>query len=352
MNPVFLLHYEIHSCVFSLLNKTNPRVKILSVILLFLIIAPVSQAQSPSDDEAFFSHLRPDGPLPEKLLSTRTAVIYSYTLKGPELRQMQTSFKQTGIDAIMYIEMDVFLAGKDVATAYSAYLNKRDISHLLFMTKHDTGYKTYITTYNTKISFIEENQAAWSADDVSLSELLIKIYRASGTLKNENFLIPDFPETELAVNAIVGRRSEFFSLDLKVDQLAVPKFGAAELDKELADIFTSTYALKYKLTEAGVSERDLRKFGNLYVLCFVHARGAVLRKALGYTVKQESAYTSVTYPADQSQLKTIAADTPVYKFYFKHIESGNVFLGTKWDADITWQQALRNHLMAFKAEVK
>ena len=125
------------------------------------------------------------------------------------------------------------------------------------------------------------------------------------------------------------------------------------MDKELGEIFTSCYSFKYKLTESGINERELRKQGYLYVLCLVHARGSVLRKVLGYnSTKQESAYASVTFPEDQSQLKNIAATTPVYKFYFKHIDSGNVFLGTKWDADVTWQQALRNHLMAFKAELK
>lgn len=49
--------------------------------------------------------------------------------------------------------------------------------------------------------------------------------------------------------------------------------------------------------------------------------------------------------------KKLPADEKVFKFYFKHIESGNVFLGTKWDADTTWDQALWNHLMAFKAEL-
>jgi len=68
--------------------------------------------------------------------------------------------------------------------------------------------------------------------------------------------------------------------------------------------------------------------------------------------KTESAYASVTWPNGSSQVKTIAADKPVYKFYFKHIESGNVFLGTRWDADETYMQGLKNHLMGFRAELR
>jgi len=75
---------------------------------------------------------------------------------------------------------------------------------------------------------------------------------------------------------------------------------------------------------------------------------------LGYDMsKGESALVSVTYPDNASaQLKNIPADQPVYKFYFRHIDSGDVFLGTKWDADLTWQQALKNQLKGFKIEFK
>jgi hypothetical protein len=120
------------------------------------------------------------------------------------------------------------------------------------------------------------------------------------------------------------------------------------------ELIFASYPFKYSLAEPGLSERELRQKGSLYVLCFVHTRGTIAKEILGYdTTKPESAYLSVTYNDNGEQrLKHISADTPVYKFYFKHIDSGNVFLGTKWDADVSWQQALRNHLMAFKAELK
>jgi hypothetical protein len=91
----------------------------------------------------------------------------------------------------------------------------------------------------------------------------------------------------------------------------------------------------------------------LYTLSFIHARGKAGKEILGYDMsKAESALASVTYPNGQLQLKTIPSQTPVYKFYFRHIDSGNVYLGTKWDADITWQDALNNHIRGLKAELK
>jgi hypothetical protein len=68
--------------------------------------------------------------------------------------------------------------------------------------------------------------------------------------------------------------------------------------------------------------------------------------------KAASAIASVTYDGGQPQLKNIPSNTPVYKVYFKHIDSGNVFLGTKWDADLTLEQAILNQIRAFKAEFK
>jgi hypothetical protein len=181
--------------------------------------------------------------------------------------------------------------------------------------------------------------------------LLKIVYRSSSSLERSNYLINDFPETELPVQIVRGRRSEFYAIDLKVDQLAVPKTGNESIDKEL-ELIVGNYPFKYQLTEPTVSEKELRAKGFFYIVSYVHARGSVIRQMLGYDVsKVESAYVSVTYPNGQSQLKNIPADVPVYKFYFKHIDSGNIFLGTKWDADVTWQKALTNYIAAFKAEL-
>jgi len=290
--------------------------------------------------------------MPEKLLSSRSVVVYPYTMTDKELQKIQLSFQETGIDAVAYFEADLLTAGRDVATAFAYYFNQRDIVNIVLLQKGNEQYTAYITGYNGKNTFVEQNQLAWSANDADLAELLKKIYRSASNLKRANFLINEFPETELPVHIISGRRSEFYAIDLKVDQLAVAKTGVESIDKDLESIFT-TYPFKYKLTDPGLSEKELRQKGFLYVLCFIHTRGSVAKEILGYDIsKPESAYVSITYPDATAQLKNISADTPIYKFYFKHIDSGNVFLGTKWDADLTWQQALKNHLMAFKTELK
>jgi hypothetical protein len=207
------------------------------------------------------------------------------------------------------------------------------------------GTSVSITTYNGKDDFVNNNQNAWSTQSSSLADALNAVYRiALGGNKKKNLLINEVPETDLPVRIIDGQRSETFAYDLKADILAVPKFDDANYDKELEEFFKN-YPFRYQLTNTTDLESDLRKRGFLYVLCFVHTRSGEAKELLDYPVtKSESAFVSVTYPNGQIQLKNIPADTPVFKFYVRHIDSGNVYLGTQWDADTSWQQALQNFM--------
>lgn len=291
--------------------------------------------------------------LPEKLLSTRSAVFYPYTMGMKELESIQSQFQSVGIDAVVYIESDFLAAGRDPSVALAEYLNAREISHIIVF-QQKGGYSLYAATYNNLATLFQENQNAWHDKQRSLDLLLQKLVRAinSASLKRENMLINEYPEVAMPLNIFKGRRSDFFAIDLKVDPLAVPKFGDEAMDKELEEIM-QLYPYKYKLTDAGLSESQIRQDGSYYVLRFVYARDKAAQNLLGYNgTKSQSAIVSVTYPDDRAELKSIPANAMVYKFYFKHIDSGNTFLGTKWDADETWQQALINQIKAFKAELK
>jgi len=324
------------------------------LIFLSIIIFNAAVAQVSVNEKVWVEQLNLTSGLPEKLLSTRSVVFYDYTLTEKELADIQKSFQQTGIDPVAYYELDRLMAGKDITKAFSQYLIKREIVNLLLIEKKAESYRVTVTIFNGKETVIDLQQPAWSSANRLLAEALKDLYRtASSQQKKQNLLINDVPEIGLQIDAILGNRNEFYAMDLKVDQLAVPKTGDEKADRELAEIFASHYSLKYKLTEPGLAEKELRKQGLHYVLCLVYARGIVAKDLLGYDVsKSESALVSVTYPESQQQLKNIPSNTPIYKFYFKHIDSGNVFLGTKWDADLTWQQALRNQIKGMKAELR
>ncbi len=322
------------------------------IALCLLLLWSESFGQHPLTGTELFNQLTPNAPLPEKLLSTRTVVFYSPSYTKGELEKIQLSFQKTGIDAVAYYDLDKVFAGKDVSIALAEYLNKRDITNLVIFVKEQKKFRVAITTYNTKETFVEKSQYAWTMENAVLTDLVQSVYlTATNALKNENLLIIDVVEDDLPIEVIKGRRQDFYAMDLKVDKLAVPKFGNEEQDKKLAEIFKD-YPYKYELTEPGIPEVELRKKGFFYVLSFVYSRDIVARDLLRYdTSIKEKTIVSVTYPNGEAEAKKYTPEQMVYKFYFKHIDSGSVFLGTKWDADLTWEQALRNQLIGFKKEL-
>ncbi|HEY3402807.1 MAG TPA: hypothetical protein VGK59_05425 [Ohtaekwangia sp.] len=324
------------------------------LFFLLLFYTSSAPAQLLDEEKNLVSQLNLSGGLPEKLLSTRTAVFHSYTFTPKELNDAQGYFQRSGIDALVYFETDRLIANADVTRTFSDYLLKREIANLIFLEKTESDYRIVITLFNGKESVVDPKQNAWTVSNTVFTEILKTVYRTTANqLKKQNMLVNDVPETDIQVNPILGKRNEFFAMDLKVDMLSVPKTGDPVIDQQLDEYFKANYPLKYKLTEPGLSDKELRKQGYLYVLRFIHTRGIAARELLGYNMtKSESALASVTYPNGQSVLKNIPSNTVIYKAYFKHIDSGNVFLGTKWDADISWDAALRNHIQGLKLEFR
>ncbi len=332
--------------------KRNPIVKLLSFFLL--LTSASALAQLPLDETQFYARIKPGTVLPQNLLTTKTAVFYPYSMTQKELELAQQYFQRSGIDAVAYFVTDLLMAGRDVSVNMAQSLNSREITNLIVFQRGSDFFKLTLFEYNRKANFVEPDAPTWVSQHRLLEELMKGLYlaTANGGLKKQNYLINDFPETGFMINAIDGRRNEFYAIDLKVDPLAVPKFGDEVLDKELEEIMKA-YPFKYTLTEPGLSEADLRKQGYLFVLRFVKARAGVAKQVLGYPVtKSESAIVSISYVSEQPEVRNISVNADVYKFYFKHIDSGNAYLGTKWDADESWQQAIVNQLRGMKIELK
>lgn len=291
---------------------------------------------------------------PEKLLNERSIALFDYRLTQTELEEFQRGFQRIGIDAIAYFPHDVVMAGKDVSKAYSEYFTERQIAFLLFLEKTASGYRFTAASYTQKATLVDLAQPAWQVSGNRIYDLLTTLMQDSWrSQKKTNYLVNEFPELDITVDPIKGRRQEFYAIDLKVDNLAVPKFSNQEMDKVLEQFFIDNYPLRYKIVDAGSDEQELRRKGFLYVLCYVHTRGQAAKEVLDYNMsKGEKSYASITYPNNQLQLKIVPREEVIYKFYFRHIDNGNVFLGTKWDADTNWLDALRNHVLGFKQEAK
>jgi hypothetical protein len=301
-----------------------------------------------------FKKLREGGTMPEKILSARSLVLYEPNMTDKELDLIHQNFNRTGIDAVVYYEIDRIFSGFDVRNAYLDYFLKREIANFIIVLKDTSRFDIYLTKFTGTEQMIDTSKNAWHTSNKVLKSALDEVYRNALTgRKRENLLLSEVPEKNLAVPVIKGRRIEAWAYDLKVDNLAVPRFNDPKMDAELEQIMKQHYPLKYGIVDPSVPEEDLRKQGYFYILRYVNSRCIIARELMGYDVsKGETAFVSVTYPNGEVVTKNIPGDKEIYKFYPKKIYDGTVYLGTKWEADTTWQQALINHLKTFKAELR
>ena len=294
------------------------------------------------------------GPIPDDLLSTKTIALYDPVYSVKELEQIQTGFERTGVDAVIYYPMDLPMCNPDVQKAFADYLTKREIMYLLFLQKKSSNYEFIFTSFNKTKSLITPGQPGWKMTGGSINEVSMDIYRtALNSQKRINMLVSPVPEYDLALRFIRGTRGEYYGIDLKIDKLGIIKTGVESIDSVMINIFKEHYPFKYEFFEPDTQDTDIRQKGFLFVLCCIHTRGIAAMDLLGYnTTKSGSAITSVSYPNGDIQLKTIDANQTVYKFYFKQLVNENVYLGTRWDADTSWQQALINQIKGLKKELR
>ena len=245
----------------------------LSFSILFLAVSFVTWAQFVPDPKSWIEQLNLKGSFPEKILSSRTAVFYDYFLTQKELSDTQQQFQQSGIDAVVYFELDMVMAGKDVTRTFGQYLLKREITNLIFIEKNENDYRITATVFNGKENVVDPTQSAWSVSNKTYADALKQLYLTiSSQQKKQNLLINEMPETGMSVNPIIGKRNEFFAIDAKVDPLAVPKTGDPAVDAELEEIFKSNYSLKYKLTAAGNTGKRITKAG--IIVCSMRGTNA------------------------------------------------------------------------------
>jgi hypothetical protein len=93
------------------------------------------------------------------------------------------------------------------------------------------------------------------------------------------------------------------------------------------------YPFEYQLVGQNMSEDLMRKAGFHYVLRYLHAEESSLLTLLDYQIPDNATGFG-------------------YKYYFKHLITGDIYLGDKWDSRPGWQEALRVHLMNMRQSLK
>lgn len=322
------------------------------IVLTFLLWgATVSLlAQSPLEQK-WMSQWRPSNAIPEKLLAGRTMVLHTSNFSEEELAMAQTVFQQTGIDVVGYFDVDHVLSGVDVVRGFANYFNRRQIAFLALLHKDEKGFLISIVSYNRKPSLTDEGAGAWQVRSVSFREALIVLYTtASRTLKRENFLVSELPEQDLRVGFIRGDRQEICLPNVRSVRIAVPRFANPAETDSLTAFLKTHFPVKYQLVDPDLSDRQLIDQGFTYVLRFLYTRGALAKQLLQYEIKPGTTLATATYPQGQLVVKTIPAQAYVYKFYLKELEYSTFVLGSQWDADLTWKEALLNHIHVYRAD--
>lgn len=300
--------------------------------------------------------------LPDELLSTKSLVLVKVPPKStnPHVRGqwqkpsevLQVGFKKGGIDAVSYYYIDDVFSGPEVVSAFAEKFADRQLQNVIFILEEAGTYKVVITEITDKDNLITPGQSAWKVEGDNLETMANTIYlkAANSQQDRNNLLVIDVPIYGEMAHAINARRGEYFDVNFSSETLAIPAFtDTSQINKVMAK-----YPYKYEIVDPTKSEKELRSDGYQYILYYVHTIGKNVKEILEYpTTQTETAYISEVTAGDNAKAKVISinVNTPVYKFYIKHIYSENVFLGTKWDAAPTWWDALDNYVTNLKNQL-
>ena len=333
--------------------------------------------------------------IPKDLQTSKSIVVISIQDDDTKVRgdwetiaeQAHFYIRKLGIDAVLYFYIDDLIAGYDVQLAIAAQMNAREVKNIFMLSKDVVNGKDQfigvLTTYNQRPNFISNNQAAWKSQTTDMEILFRNLARAidNAALTMENLLIMDSPEYFQGVDIIRGKRFESFNTDLRIDRIAIPQFldlpipensGDQSTEKIVALIneenannlsrnaqleqLMSDYSYKFAIVPYEYDEKKLLTKGFQFVLMRINSSGKNVRKLLGYDINDE-VDALVTIKKDKEQnvsIKSIPIDGMIYKYYVKHINSGDIYLGEQWDGNDNWQDALNNHITAIikKLEAK
>jgi hypothetical protein len=299
--------------------------------------------------------LQVNGTLPETLLNSRSVVLVRNA--GQETGQGESwkliaekaheHLKNVGVDAVAYYDWRNVNAGPDATTAFAQAFRQRAIRNLLVLDRSKNGYTLTVAPMGNE-GIINKGAVAWQESGPELANIMTALRAGAGkaSMEVENFLIIDRPEFFYTTDIKLNKRFFSYALDLKMDKLAVPSYeifqeGDSTELPELKAVMQA-YPYEWGITTPGTEEKDLRlKEGYQYVLLYLHTNAANIRRFLNYGSNDD---IPLELQADETDNRS------VYKFYIRHIYTGDVYGGTNWDAAPTWQEALENHLRYLRKE--
>ncbi len=313
-------------------------------LLLFLcvlsLLLPVQAQQNPA------AQLKVTGQLPAELLKSRSAVIINFPQGAAGqasweavAKELHPALRKAGVDAVAYYELGNILSGPDATIGFQRDFQQRQIQNLVFVDK--SAKLTLTVAPLGKTGLVDAGAPAWQTTAETPQAAANNLYLAANEAKLHlsNFLIPEVAELFYTTdNVSIKKRLFSYPLDIKFDKLAVPRYAflTTRSSDSLAAINSvmQLYPYEWGITEPGTTEEVLRmKLGYPYVLLYLYTSQDNIRRFLNYAPNEDAPLELQAGP-----------DTGVsqYKFYIRHIPSGDVYVGAYWDAAADWQTALSN----------
>ena len=371
--------------------------KIPLITLLGLLFFQPSLAQDEEINVAGLVFLDYNGALPETIRSGKTIVLVNTTkvlaeqtfnkTAEPLINEAHDVFTKAGIDVVGYYSLKQVFAGRDSQYGFSEAWKKREIENIIIISrvvfqkknKEVTRYVLLATTFNGTPSFFSNGQLGWKSQGKDFEKTLNRVAVAANKYKRENLLINEEPEYFNDVKIVWGEHVEGYLTDLDFGKLAVPIFKTVEIpnpkptglinnlvskqveesnalnakNNKILEDKLKAYNYEYELVFDETTDIDLSKDGFSYVLLRLYSPGVDIKRLLNYSINEDQdTYTTQIYKDGKLTVRRIPANGIVYKYYIKHLRTGNIYLGPNWDADESWSDALDHMLYNVNVEMK
>ena len=358
-------------CLVKINNYRQHKMKTYFFILLLFPLRCISQ------DTINFSKLVFQNVVPSDLTSTRTATLVHLKTINADGVDLQADWKmfseevhgylyKMGIDAVVYINLTDYLSSPSGKISFNNLLEQRGIDYLIFLNEKSSGYQLICTDFDPKDTFAR-GQAAYEIEKATLKSTLLSFAREvkRSNPVSSNFLIPERPFFADEIPIVENLTLKNYPGQVRRILLAVERFPGMPVTKNpdggsMEDVEDYNRAIELKNRELAsileglpydvkfidyMDDENLLRNKYQFVLRHVYASGRSLYSMLGYNGEGAgSGYISVIpVMPDNATIKNIPKDALVYKFFIRQNIIKNLYVG-KWDADVTWQKALKNYI--------
>ena len=322
-----------------------------------------------------YRDIRPTLNIPSTINSERSVVIVHVPDDMSEIRKVgdwqklsekaHKAFITMGVDVVTYVNHYDLVASTNSKKAFSELFTNRNIKNIVFLIEEQKKFKLIIAPFNNSPSLIDYGTEAFGTEDPDLYNVLLQTGREikRANHENENFLIPAKPNFTSGLSIVEKSLLKNYPGILRRSKLSVERFAKLDTPKDVSistlkkistynqeiesknielDTLMKTYPYEYELIDP-MSDEDLLRSRRQFVLRSISGQAKTLRQMLDYKVDPgETDFVSIIpIMPDQTKAKPIPKDAIVHKFYVRQNISKNIHVG-EWDADTTWQDALRN----------